>query len=189
MAQREDLIVDGYFFGSFEDADAAVKELKNTTYLNERTTSMNKAQLKAVYDKMLDEKVFKTPVGWEYLKKLKKRLMESGYAEEDVRPIPIYVNFGAQKEDDTLNIARQYVRPSQKRKYTVKDSLRISIAVNILLVILVLVMFFITLKSDNPNILNYKEVITNQYASWEQELTEREKALREKEAELENSGG
>ena len=45
-------------------------------------------------------------------------------------------------------------------------------------------MFAITLKSDNPNILNYKNAIVNQYASWEQELSEREKQLRQKENEL-----
>ena len=45
-------------------------------------------------------------------------------------------------------------------------------------------MFLITLKSDNPNILNYKQVLTNQYASWEQNLTERENRIREKEQEL-----
>ena len=39
-------------------------------------------------------------------------------------------------------------------------------------------------KSDNPNILNYKQVLTNQYASWEQNLTERENRIREKEQEL-----
>ena len=45
-------------------------------------------------------------------------------------------------------------------------------------------MFVITMKSDNPNILNYKKQILNEYASWEQELTERENRVREKEQEL-----
>ena len=54
----------------------------------------------------------------------------------------------------------------------------------ILLAVLVAGMFLITLKSDNPNILNYKQVLTNQYASWEQNLTERENRIREKEQEL-----
>ena len=42
--------------------------------------------------------------------------------------------------------------------------------------------------SDNPNIINYRNAIVNEYASWEQELTEREKAVRRKEAELGNNG-
>ena len=36
----------------------------------------------------------------------------------------------------------------------------------------------------NANALNYRKAIQNQYASWEQELTEREKAVKEKEQEL-----
>ena len=56
--------------------------------------------------------------------------------------------------------------------------------INLFLAALVIAMFAITLKSDNPNILNYKNVIVNQYASWEQELSEREQAVREKEQQL-----
>ena len=65
--------------------------------------------------------------------------------------------------------------------YIIKIILRGGNNINILLVVLVLAMFVITLKSDNPNILNYRQAITNEYASWEQELTERENKVREKE--------
>ncbi len=62
--------------------------------------------------------------------------------------------------------------------------MNVSFILNILLVIALCAMFTISLKSDNPNILNYKKNLTNQYASWEQQLTERENAVREKEKEL-----
>ncbi len=45
-------------------------------------------------------------------------------------------------------------------------------------------MLIITLNGTTPNAINYKNAITNQYASWEQELSEREAAVREKEREL-----
>ena len=50
--------------------------------------------------------------------------------------------------------------------------------------------FVITLNSDQPNILNYERNLQNKYASWEQELTQREQTVREKERELhiENTG-
>ena len=57
MPDRSDLIVGGYFFGSFEDSAIAQKELKNAKYLEERLNSMRPSQMKSVYDKMLDEKV------------------------------------------------------------------------------------------------------------------------------------
>ena len=49
------------------------------------------------------------------------------------------------------------------------------------MVILVILLFAITLKSDNPNILNYEKALVNKYASWEQDLSERENKVREAE--------
>lgn len=65
-----------------------------------------------------------------------------------------------------------------------KDSFTLSVILNILLGIAVIAMFMITLNSDNPNVLNYEKALTNRYAAWEQELTEREAKIREKEMEL-----
>ena len=59
-----------------------------------------------------------------------------------------------------------------------------AVVLNVLLAICVLAMFIIALKGETPNIINYKNNIINQYSSWEQELTERENAVREKEREL-----
>ena len=75
------------------------------------------------------------------------------------------------------------MKPSD-RKEKKAGYLQISVCFNLLLTLLVITMFVITMKSDNPNILNYKKQILNEYASWEQELTERENRVREKEQEL-----
>ena len=69
-----------------------------------------------------------------------------------------------------------------------KSQLFISVILNILLVIAMIAMFIISLNSDSPNIINYKRAITDQYATWEQELTERESVIREKERELMTEG-
>ncbi len=45
-------------------------------------------------------------------------------------------------------------------------------------------MILISCNSTNPNILNYKRNLENQYSSWEQELREREDTVRQKELEL-----
>jgi len=45
-------------------------------------------------------------------------------------------------------------------------------------------MFAVAYTSEHPNILNYERVIVDKYASWEQDLTEREDAIREKELQL-----
>ena len=53
-----------------------------------------------------------------------------------------------------------------------------------ILVVCVVAMFAMTLTSDSPTIVDYQSKLLNRYASWEQELTEREKAVSEKEQEL-----
>jgi hypothetical protein len=45
-------------------------------------------------------------------------------------------------------------------------------------------MFYVSTTINSPTILNYKEVITDEYSSWKQQLDEREKELNEREAEL-----
>ncbi len=62
--------------------------------------------------------------------------------------------------------------------------LRLSIFLNVLLAAAVIAMFVMALSSSQPNILNYRTTILNEYASWQQDLAEREQIIREKEREL-----
>ena len=83
------------------------------------------------------------------------------------------------------NTARK--RQEQKRQEEEagrKNTLGISILLNFVLAAAVIAMFWIALSSDQPNILNYETAIRNRYASWEQELTQREQDIRKKELEL-----
>ena len=49
----------------------------------------------------------------------------------------------------------------------------------------ILLMFLITATSGQTTILNYEKKLQDRYAQWEQQLTQREKAIREEEQELE----
>ena len=60
----------------------------------------------------------------------------------------------------------------------------VSIVLNIALTVAVIIMFWIAKNTEQPNILNYEEAITNRYAAWDQQLTEREAAVRQAEREL-----
>jgi hypothetical protein len=71
----------------------------------------------------------------------------------------------------------------KKEKATHKKYIQ-SMLVNVLLVLLVVILFVISQTGSNPTVLNYKTKIINQYTSWEQELSEREAAVAEKEAQL-----
>lgn len=183
MADKDNLLVNGYRFGSVKDAKSAEEELKKAMYFKDKMVGKTARSRLAVYDKILDQKMFQTPLGWEYLRHMQMELLKSGIPESEIRPIPMYVTFVHDAEDGAGSMpARQYIRPSRKKSGV--NKFRISLGLNVILVILVVAMFVIALDSDNPNILNYKQVLVNEYATWEQELTEREKAIREKEKSL-----
>ena len=179
MAEKDNLMVNGYRFGSFKDAQIAEEEIKKARYFENRLTGKPGRNRLAVYDQLLDKKVFQTPVGWEYLKYMQDELEGLGIPEEEIRPIPMYMTFAHEQVAEEERPVRQRIHPSRKNK--TENKYRISLLVNMFLAVLVIAMFVITIKSDNPNILNYKQTVLNQYATWDQELNEREKAIREKE--------
>lgn len=183
MPEQKDYCVDGYRFASLEDAKEAQVEKIKADYFDAKLQGKNKESILAVYDKMLDDKIFETPLGWEYLRKVQRELRHSGVSEEQIRPIPLYLTFSHKESEETEKPVRVRVKPSQKVSAD-KRRLQTSVIINVLLVILVIAMFAITLNSNNPNILNYRKQILNEYASWEQELTQRERAVKEKESSL-----
>lgn len=184
MSDRDNLLVSGYSFGSEQDAETARTEGRKIEYFREKTKGRSPGNLLALYDKLLDEKVFKTPVGWEYLRQLQMQLQQAGISKELIRPIPMHINFSYNPGEEIENaVVKQRIRQTRVQNNQ-NNKFRISLCINILLAVLVAAMFVITLQSDNPNILNYKQAVTNQYASWEQELTERENKIRDKEKEL-----
>lgn len=181
MAEITDFYVAGYRFDTMEDVEQAQIEQKKATYFKEKLEDKGAQNILAAYDSILDEKIFVTPVGWEYLKHIQEELIDIGVPEEQIRPIPLFATFV--HNDSRESTVKQRVISAKKRNDG-QDKFIISVIANIVLFILVVAMFVITLNSENPNILNYKTQIINKYAAWDQELTERENRVREKEAEL-----
>ena len=176
MADNRERSVGGYLFYTEKDAKIAEAELQKIEYLE--------ARILKVYEKTIHERIFRTPVGLQYLKGLRDFLLEQPEIDpEDVTDIPLYSTFGGQLRSQD-NPARSRIKPSREKAEKEKSFLVLSLILNGLLILAVIAMFSIALKSNNPNILNYEKAITNKYAAWEQELTEREQRIREKEKEL-----
>lgn len=186
MEEKDNLMVRGYRFGSQKDAQIAEEEIRKAEYFESRMVDKSGRKLLAVYDQIIDKKVFQTPIGWEYLKGMQKELQEQGIPKEEIRPIPLYLTFVHEERGQREPSVRQRIRPS--RRNDILHKYRTALFLNVLLGILVVAMFAITLNSDNPNIVNYKKAIINQYATWEQELLERESWVRKKEQNLQTNG-
>ena len=174
-------IVSGFAFYSEKDAALAEQERQKIAYLDKRIDRTNLESVLAIYKKALEDRVFRTPVGLEYLRELQGELKErQDELGEEIPPIPLWMNFADIREKTAP--ARRRIRPAPKEDKN--TTFRLSLIMNIVMIVAIIAMFVITLNSDQPNILNYERNLQNKYASWEQELTQREQTVREKEREL-----
>lgn len=177
----EEMKVCGFLFHDEKQAALALKESQKIQYLEAKIDYGELRKVQAIYEKAIQENVFETVVGLYYLKGIRDFLIreEPGY-EELLPPVPDPVS-GLEPPARTKT-ARNLQREKQQELLKEKDSrFFASLIINIILVIAIAVMFVITLKAEQPNILNYEKVLTNRYAAWEQELTRREQAVRERE--------
>lgn len=178
--ETEIFLLDNYLFSSAAEFELAQKEKQKVQYLEEHTDYRSLDSVVLLYKKLIDQTVFQTPVGYDYLNKLHYYLVSKGISSETLPGIPVYSMRLSRNVKDSGKGSKLVQRQmASKTKW-----LRISVVINIVLAILVATMFVITLKSDNPNIINYEKALINKYSAWEQEISDREAAVREKEYEL-----
>ncbi|WP_024866699.1 hypothetical protein [Butyrivibrio sp. FCS014] len=180
--KKQDNTVGGFEFVSENDAQKGQMDLSKIKLLESRVKASRPGDIKAVYEKAIENKIFKTPIGWGYLLNLRKKLLESGFKEEDLIPIPLNVSITRHSAMENLTV-RQRIIPDTSQKESPFRRI-FPIVLDIVLAILVVVMFLIAASGENDNIINYKRNVTNRYSSWEQDLTDREKAVREAEKRL-----
>jgi len=183
MADKADWVVEGFQFGTEQDAKLAKSEKSKVQRLENRIDYNNLEIILAVYNKAVDNRVFKTPVGYEYLKKLQSILKEASDLGETVADIPVQ---GVYSLRESTSPAVERVKASRKKPKPTRKmiGLRTSVFINVVLLLLVALMFLISMTGSNPTVLNYKHAIQNEYSQWEEELSQRESAVREKEREL-----
>jgi len=174
-------VVDGYHFSSDEDVKMAQEELQRVNYISEKLSADDPKSILLVYNKTVQNGLFVTPIGIDFLKSLQSFLLKNPEINnDDIAAIPIKISYA---DSLILRENKRYDSLNKKEK-SYKQPYRFSLAFNVILILMVIAMFVIALKADNPNILNYKTAILNEYSEWEQELDQREKVIKEKEAEL-----
>lgn len=185
MADKTDWIVDGFQFGTEADATLARNEMLRIERLEEKMDYQNPEMVYAVYKKAIDNRVFKTPVGYGFLKKLQRALRESAVNDSDIADIPVSGVYSMRESaNQTVERIQASRKPVKKEKPKQEFfSRKTSIIVNIALLVLVIVMFVISTTGSSPTVVNYERTIQNRYAEWERQLSEREQVIREKEKE------
>lgn len=190
MPKKEQMyVVEGFAFISEKEAEQAKKEREGIRYIKEKTNMSNPDMVLQIYNKMVREKMFVTSVGYAYLFDLQEYLRTNPYIkDEDIMPIEVVhpsIQESLKEEKHKHQVQMQEMRKKAARKPVtdaeLQNKYKLSLLVNLILAISVVGMFLISATSRHPTILNYEEELINRYSAWEQELTEREAALREAE--------
>ena len=197
--------IGGYIFEDENKAKKAAKELKTVEYILGQIKDADEKGVLTVYKKLLNQRLFSTEIGMSFLSQLRQNLVSSGaFTEED---IPLVYSLDesdrTSKESPSTTVQSKdneeklEEKPKVKKKKADKSFVsgddhlkelkrlklinRILLILCITLLLCVLGMFYVNSTINSPTILNYEEKLIDKYSSWEQELTEREAAVKEKE--------
>ncbi len=187
MEEDNGRVVDGYEFVDRENGSIAREEINRINYISSKMNEDNPEAILSVYNKMIESNTFFTPIGLEYLRKLQDYLYKRQDIDDSrIKDIPVLVSYVdiQNRFNEKKDIERAERARRRRRIKTFKREYKMSLTVNAVMILMIIAMFFIILKSDTPNMINYENAVTNKYASWEQDLTEREAKIREKESEL-----
>ena len=176
METKDDLVVDGYRFATLADAETARMDLKRIKNLENNMDYRKSQNALLLYHRALETRVLQTPIGFAYLLTVQEHLKRCGVTEEKIKPIPLNMTFTNKTEAN-----RSIRRSIAARQPEYKGRFITSVCLNVLMILVIASMFVISLRSDSPNIINYRRTVVNEYSEWEQELTRREQAVREAE--------
>ncbi len=180
---KDDLTVGGYVFATHTDAEIARNEIKRIAYIEQKMDMTNMNVITGIYKKALESRTFQTPIGLEFMHSLYDSIVKSGMKREDIDPIPLYTTF--KRMDFSSPRVRPDVIDKDSEEYKLRVKYRNSVLISGILGALVIIMLLVMFRGTTPNAINYKAAVTNEYAAWAQELSEKEDALREKEHDLE----
>ena len=185
----EAYVVNEYQFELREEYEVAVQEKKGVDYLDAQLDYNDTQKVLRTYNELIRKGIFYTPVGVDYLKRLRNLLVNSSEISDD-KIMPLFIPSGKKRDSAKVEkyISNKYKETVGTMNKDIKKTKALNrnlIAINIVLVVIVIAMFIISYTSDSPNILNYERELQDKYAGWAEDLREKEDELRQREREIE----
>ena len=191
----------GFVFRTKKEAELAQREIEGTKYLRQKLDMENPNAVFSIYQNLIEQDLFETPVGYCFLKELRDYLlMIPAISNEEVLAIPI--RYPQTEEEEKKQKKEQKKEEQRKERQKEKEKAKNTkeqkkegknykgrcqffMVTSLILLISVVSMMLLAATSDKVNILNYENKLIDKYSSWEQELEEREQAVKEQEQALE----
>ena len=182
MSEKKKVKINGFVFTDEAEAEQAKKEAHGIHYVEERADMHHPETVLEIYNKMVKQELFETAVGFTYLKELQEYLIQNpSINNSDILPISVTHPVLEESLRKKLRISAKN-RASEKKASKKTDGYRKKYEI---LAVSVIGMFIVASTSDSPTIINYENKLIDKYAAWEQELDEREAALKEREQTVE----
>ena len=176
---KETLIVEGFVFPSFKEAQIAQKEQSNIEVIRKRIQDADSQSIYELYCKLIEREMFKTMVGYSFLYELRHRLMEEFEYETDQLP-----NIQLPKRMEYDKVAQlNHGRMETKIQQLMVIKTRMTITIVALLCVIIGV-FIIAAVNPNVGYVNTENKILNKYSAWQEDLERREQVIKEKEEQL-----
>lgn len=164
----------GHVFNSEAELADAKKENEAIEYLKSRTDLNDAEMVLKLYNKLIERKMISTPVGVDFLNDLRKTITSSGIITENkLKPVPEIKKSSKPKAKPKKNTSPLLLK-LRRQNYVLKFLV-------LFLTVIVIGMFVIVLTGKlSPIRAVYEEQILNEYASWQQDLTKKEKEVNDK---------
>ena len=173
-----------FVFESRETYDLAKKEWDVIAQLEEKADlSQPKVALK-VYNKLVTEKTFTTIIGYSFLRDLRQYLLDNNVGTADsLAEIPIKEKKGATRD---IMPTRPNAESRFKRLYDLEIQTNKKLKIALVAAVFMLLGFVIITMSTDYSVFTYftnykanmEEELIDKYEAWEEELEQRENALK-----------
>lgn len=178
MDKKKTYTYQGFTFKSEAELAEAKKEAEVVAYIRSQADLGNIKNVVKLYNRLIEKGTLVTSLGISFLQELRSRAMESGLvSESSLHALPEPVKPEKLVEEK---------KPSKEKKlmeFYKEKSKRLTFTVVVLCIVIV-ILFAIRLFGTASPFTDYEQKVLNEYASWKEELTEKEESLHEWEKSL-----
>lgn len=188
--KKNGIMINGFCFENEEEAAQAKKEADGVWYLREKINTDAPESVLGIYNKMVQQRLFETAVGYTYLGELQEYLKSIPFIDaEAILPIPVQHPVLEESIQKKRRAERKTTPETQiqVQNFDFRKRYQAALYVCLVLFLCIVGMFAVSISSSSPTILNYETKLIDRYEQWERELEEREAALKEREKEIERN--
>lgn len=171
VKMEERIEINGYSFDHRTGIEAR-KEQKAIEYLTSQMDMNLIENVQKIYNQIITQKLFHTPVGYDFLKELRGRLLQDPTVDNSLVPL-IDIEAPKPPKAATIETAASKEPEDLSVIFRLRKRIKLLFIICIVLAAMVVAMFIITLTSRVPTILNYQQVLNDRYSRLEQELYDR----------------